>query len=519
MRGYQGRSLVKLVSRTDSFFSSAESVKSAAWLCPARVYNPRTVLTHFLFLFLMLSAIQAEPQAEWMKENAAAIEQLEKGRYAEAARSFSRAVQIAEKFGPDDDRLAESLNGLAEANRLQENFAGAASIYRRMLAIRWGAASNKGDTAVADLVDRFADVISLAYFRGDRFRDALTKYQSALNTTPASEALYVAMSALLIKAELTAEAADVMQRAVRAFPASRRVRYKEAEMHRDSGRMQKALETFQQASGMKAPAAMPANLDLAQLSFIYQRIGGINTDLATLDAAIAAYRKALEISPENADARLALGDAYLRRGQFAEAIAEFRRVQTAHPDKAFPLYRIADANLQMGNFADAAAAAANASKIDPQLRKARYVNAMALLRMGRVDEGQKELQEYRRQEGEAQSELNDLRDILVSNRGAASLVLNGKAEEAIAMFRKTIEAHPAVASPRLNLGIAFELLGRPRDAVATLQGLVDGGISDDFIIFKSLARAFTSLHDEKARQKYGALYVRRVDEVLEEELR
>src|SRR5436309_2147083 len=223
--------------------------------------------------FFILQLV-APAEAEWTAENTAALDQLQKGRYADAARSFSRAVQLAENFGVDDDRLGQSLNGLAETYRLQENFAGAGSIYRRILAIRWSAASNKGDAAVGDLVDRFAGVLSLAYFRGNPFEEAVKKYQDALKKTPASEALYLAMSPLLVKAELTAEAEDVMRQAIQAFPSSRRIRYKEAEMYRDSGKMRKALETFQQASEMKAPTAMSQELDRSQLSFIYQRIGG-----------------------------------------------------------------------------------------------------------------------------------------------------------------------------------------------------------------------------------------------------
>ena len=87
------------------------------------------------------------------------------------------------------------------------------------------------------------------------------------------------------------------------------------------------------------------------------------------------------------------------------------------------------------------------------------------------------------------------------------------------MFRKAIEAHPAAPSPRLHLGVAFEMLSRPRDAVATLQSLLESGISDDFLIYRSLSRAFTTLRDEKAGQKYTALYVRRVDAAPEEELK
>jgi tetratricopeptide (TPR) repeat protein len=322
----------------------------------------------------------------------------------------------------------------------------------------------------------------------------------------------------LVKAELTTEAEDVMRRAVSAFPASRLVRYKEAEMYRDSGRMQKALETFQNASQMKAPASMTPALDRLHLSFIYQRIGGINTELVQFDAAITACKKALELSPDNADARVALGDLYLRRGQHAEAIAEYKRVLEMHSDKATPHYRLADANLRMGNFPEAAASAARALKIDPKERKARYVSGMALVRIGRTEEGERELQEYRKLEADAQAETNNQRDILVSNRGAAALALNGQGEDAIALFRKSIEAHPGASSLRLNLGLALSMLGRHREAAATLQALLDSGV-DDFLVFKSLAREYESMKDDKAGLKYSALYVRKVDLSLEEELR
>ena len=483
-------------------------------LAPGQI-SPVLQMGNEFFLLQLLAAADVN----WMRENATALDWLQKGRYTEAAESFSKAVQLAEKFGTDDDRLGQSLNGLAETYRLQDNFAGVVGVSRRILSIRWSAVSNKGNTTVADLVDRFADVLSLAYFRGKQFGEAFQQYQDALNRTPVNEALYLAMSAILVKAELTAEAEDVMRRAVIAFPGSRRVRYREAEMYRDSGRMQKALETFQTASQMKAPASMTPDLDKLQLSFIYQRMGGINTDLTQFDAAIAAYKKALEISLDNADARIALGDVYLRRGQHAEALAEYTRIAQTHPNRALPHYRLADAQLLMGNFPEAAASAERALKIDPKERKARYVKGMSLVRTGRNEEGQKELEEYRNQEAGAQAEINERRDILVSNRGASALALEGKSEEAAALFRKSIEAHPGAAALRLNLGLAQSMWGQSREAIATLQSLLDSGISDDFLVFRSLAREYATIKDDKTSQKYGALYIAKIDAALEEELR
>src|SRR5438128_2622123 len=173
----------------------------------------------------------------------------------------------------------------------------------------------------------------------------------------------------------------------------------------------------------------------------------------------------------------------------------------------------------MERFYQAEAEAAKALKIDPQERKARYVRGLALIRMGRTEEGQRELEEYAKQEAQAQAELNDQRDVSVSNRGAAALVLNGQAEDAIASFQKSIQAHPGAAALRLNFGIALGLLGRHGEAVSVLKDLIDNGIGDSFLVYKVLAREYESLKDEKLSQRYGALYIPKIDAALEEELR
>jgi predicted Zn-dependent protease len=290
-------------------------------------------------------------------------------------------------------------------------------------------------------------------------------------------------------------------------------------MYRDSGKMRKALEVFQEASLLKAPASMTPERDSLQLSFIYQRIGGIHTDLTELDAATAAYQKALEISPKNADARIALGDAFLRLNEPSKARAEYKSVMSAYPDRAFPLYRFADASLRMEEFGEAADAAGKALKIDPQERKARYVRGLALMRLGRTEEGQKELAEYSKQEAQAQTELNDQRDVIVSNRGAASLVLNRRGDDAIALYQSSLKAHPDASSLRLNYGVALSQLGRHKEAVAILKPMLDGGVGDDFLVYRILAREFERLNDKKASQKYDALYIQKIDTAMEEELR
>src|SRR5262249_20202353 len=48
-------------------------------------------------------------------------------------------------------------------------------------------------------------------------------------------------------------------------------------------------------------------------------------DKGQVDAAIACYRKAIEIDPRYAEAHCNLGDALKRQGRFAESLAAYRR--------------------------------------------------------------------------------------------------------------------------------------------------------------------------------------------------
>ncbi len=74
--------------------------------------------------------------SSWEKLDAAGTAAYEQGRYAEAEKSWSAALQKAEKFGPQDTRLAQSLNDLAVLYRNQGKYGEAEPLYKRALAIR-----------------------------------------------------------------------------------------------------------------------------------------------------------------------------------------------------------------------------------------------------------------------------------------------------------------------------------------------------------------------------------------------
>ena len=86
-----------------------------------------------LALSVQTACIQQTP---WEKANASGEEAYQQGRYAEAGKRWLAALEEAENFGPDDQRLATSLNNLAVLYRTQGNYAQAEPLYQRSLAIR-----------------------------------------------------------------------------------------------------------------------------------------------------------------------------------------------------------------------------------------------------------------------------------------------------------------------------------------------------------------------------------------------
>jgi tetratricopeptide (TPR) repeat protein len=461
--------------------------------------------------YVLLQRVSSE-ETNWIASHDAGIQALEKARYDEAAQSFQQAVQYAEKLTPVDDRLEESLHGLAEAYRLQKKYSEAEPIYRRYLAIHWGGPS------APEVLDRFSRLLALAYFRDSQFAETLRKFEEALDRAPLNEDLYQAMSGMLFKAELMPEAEALMIRAARLFPASKDVHYHQAQLYRSSLNMKKALDAFEQLTRMTAPASIDPALDRLQQNVVYQKIGSIRVDLVQFDEASAAYKKALEILPDSAESRLGLGDVYLQQGRPEDALAEYSRVIAADPKNPAAHFRVAEANLRMGRFDAAVAAASKTLAIDPGHRRAHYVLATALVRLGETERAEKELQLYRKLEAEARSEIDRSRNMVVLNRGAAAKLLEGRPEEAVEMFLKVIQSYPDEPAHYLNLGTVQSKLGQHKAAVETFQKMLSLGMADNFLVYRNLAEEYEALGDMEGSRRHRVVYLQNLDVTLQESL-
>src|SRR5437667_7469064 len=174
------------------------------------------------------------------------------------------------------------------------------------------------------------------------------------------------------------------------------------------------------------PAAAPNSLQFLSL----MNAGKNYLDQGDATNALAIYKKAEAIVPNDADLRLNLANCYLLGGAAVEAIKGADEVLKLEPNSAAAYFVKGAAYLRLSNPEEAVKALENAKKIDPgetatvfQLGRARmelkqwdgaiaafregigmdpnhlhsaahYLLAQALLRAGRPDEAQQELQQH-----------------------------------------------------------------------------------------------------------------------------
>jgi tetratricopeptide (TPR) repeat protein len=176
-----------------------------------------------------------------------------------------------------------------------------------------------------------------------------------------------------------------------------------------------------------------------------------------IDEAVGHWRKAAEINPEYADVYRNLGRAMLRKGNFDEAAANWRKALELDPDDVETRDRLGFALLRQGRFEEASAHLRKAAALDPKDAEARYNLGVALLHQGGFDEA---ILHFRKaielDPGNAQA-YNDL---------GVSLLRKGRLQEAAASFEKAVESGRDYAQAHFNLGNVLYMLARVPEAVA-----------------------------------------------------
>ena len=213
-----------------------------------------------------------------------------------------------------------------------------------------------------------------------------------------------------------------------------------------------------------------------------------------LEEAVAGYRRALERTPDLAEAHHYLGDALDSLGRSAEAADSFRRAVTLKPDLAAAWNGLGGALQAQGRLAEAADCFGRVCALAPGYAGGFYNLGYTLQGLGRLDEA---AAAYRRalalnpDHGKAHNNLGStlkglgrLDEAIEAFRSAVrlapdqaelhytlgnALLAARRLGEAVETYRQAIALRPDYADAWTNLGNAFQSLGRLREAVEAYE--------------------------------------------------
>ncbi len=240
------------------------------------------------------------PEARWAELRDRVVDLYSQGKYDEAVLPAQQCLAIAtSSFGPDDLRLAQSLNNLAELYRLQGKYSETDRLYQQALAI-------KKKVLAPDDPDLAFSMVTL----GISYRDQ-GKY---------TEAEPLLQQALAIRRKAFGPDHPTVATSLNIL----------AECYRLEGKYAEAEPLFQQALAIREKTLGAGNLDVAEtmnsLAALYQAQGKYSEAEPLYQQALAIRQK--KLGPDSfqvANSLNALGTLYHDEGKYTEAEPLFQQ--------------------------------------------------------------------------------------------------------------------------------------------------------------------------------------------------
>jgi tetratricopeptide (TPR) repeat protein len=194
----------------------------------------------------------------------------------------------------------------------------------------------------------------------------------------------------------------------------------------------------------------------AHNNIAHNNLGNTLADRGQVDAAIAHYRKALEIKPDDAVAYYNLGTVLKGRGQVDAAIAHYQKALEIKPDYAEAHNNLGNILKGIGQVDAAIAHYQSALKIKPDDAEAHNNLGVALADRGQIDTAIVHFQRVLEIKPDFAEGHNNL---------GIALAIRGQIGEASVHFQKALEINPHYANAHYNLGMALDRQGKIADAV------------------------------------------------------
>ena len=171
-------------------------------------------------------------------------------------------------------------------------------------------------------------------------------------------------------------------------------------------------------------------------------LGAIYEQLKRSKDAIAAYKRAADLDPEDVHTMGALAQALLNDNQLDDALKVYRQMADADPEDASNLVRISEILRRQGKYEEALAQVKKAAKKDPDSPEAGYNEGLLLDVLGRYDEAAQVYEHMvdltTHANGAYTADEKNNRSIFLERLGSVYHEQN-KVDEAITTFQKMVE--------------------------------------------------------------------------------
>jgi tetratricopeptide (TPR) repeat protein len=260
-------------------------------------------------------------------------------------------------------------------------------------------------------------------------------------------------------------------------------------------------------------------------------LGAVYDQLKRPKDAIAAYKRAADLDPEDARTLGALAQALLNDNQLDESLKIYKQLAQADPEDAGTIVHISEIQRRQGKYEEALATIKKAVKKDPDSLEAGYNEGLLLDVLGRYDESAQVYEHMvdltSHANGAYTADEKNNRAIFLERLGSVYHEQN-KVDEAIAVYQKMIDlggenalrgyqnqvdvyrdakmfdkavavSRKAVeANPKdrdLKLMLAGELVdeGKDEDGIAMAKSMLDNNAADDQKVWIALGQIYTRL--------------------------
>jgi len=183
-------------------------------------------------------------------------------------------------------------------------------------------------------------------------------------------------------------------------------------------------------------------------------------EMRRAEEAIDACRRCLTLRPDDAEPYSVLGNLLRVARNNVDAAAAYAQSLQLKPDQPAILVRLAELIMKSGNDVEALDNCRRALEIDPGHEAARILESRILASTGNLGAAEALLEAQSKSPAERAQSLDKLGAYLRAER---------RYEEAVSVYRKTIELEPDRADWMFNLALALEGLGQKDEALKSYQ--------------------------------------------------